>query len=140
MERYSKYKKHTVDTYAELLRKAFKAKGIYEAERHDTVIMSIAPLFVRLEQARESIKKHGVLVEQADTNKNIKLVRNPAIDVELAVVDRIRKSLKDMNLFVDKRNNADDDDDESDNTGDPMAELTAIMGGITRQSYKRPTA
>ncbi len=139
MERYSKYKVHTEDTYAKLLKAAFEARGIYDSNRHDTVIMAIAPLFVRLEQARKEIVKYGVLIKTKDTNQNDKFTRNPAIDIEIALVDRIRKTLKDMNLFVEKRvEDNDEEDNSTDNdSGDPLAQLTAIMGGVEKRTYRK---
>lgn len=136
MEKYLKYRHHDEDDFARLLVKAFKAQGIYEKNKHDTIIMAIAPMFVRLEQARDAIADYGVLIEETTREKNIHFVRNPACDLEAIYVDRIRKALHDVGMYVEsvpKKTASDDSDDDSDF----LSTLGRLIGSISRKDYHK---
>jgi hypothetical protein len=140
MEKYSAYKKHTVDTYSKLLVSALKSAGIYDSQKHDAVIGGVlAPLFQRLEEARNSIAQYGMLITEMTREDHEVLKRNPACDLELAIVDRIRKMLKEINLF-DAKKDDEDTTEEKEDENDSLTKISGILGGITYQRYKKPNA
>ena len=142
MEKYIKYKAHTEDDFARLLVKAFKAQGIYDSQKHDTIILAIAPLFVRLEQARDAIADYGVLVTEITREGNERYVRNPACDIESAYVDRIRKALHDVGMYIEAKPDKTNPEDDivADHKSDSLSELGHLIGGIGKRSYRKPDA
>jgi hypothetical protein len=138
MEKYIKFKTHREDDFARLLKKAFQAQGIYDKDKHDTIIMAIAPLFVRLEEARNEIANRGLLLEEESREGNIRYVRNPACDIEAVYIDRIRKALKDVGMYYEAKPKASASESEGD--GDSLNALGNMIGGITRRDYRKPNA
>ena len=138
MEKYAKYKKHTSDTFARLIADSLKARGVYDSGKHDTIIMTIAPLFVRLEQARAAINKYGVIVIEESREGKPRYSRNPACDLEAALVKQIRSSMKDLGLFERPKESDDDSYQEaSEDRDDPLCQITSILDGINKKVYKK---
>ena len=139
MEKYIKYKHHNEDDFARLLVKAFRAQGIYDKNKHDTIIMAIAPLFVRLEQARDAIDENGVLLEETSREGNTRFVRNPACDLEAIYVDRIRKALHDVGMYIEmapKKTVSNDSDEDSDS----LSTLGRIVSNVSQRDYRKPVS
>ena len=137
MEKYIKYRHHDEDDFARLLVKAFRAQGIYDKNKHDTIIMAIAPMFVRLEQARDAIADHGVLLEETTREDNTHFVRNPACDLEAIYVDRIRKALHDVGMYVEAVPKKNISGTASDEDSDPLSTLGRMIGSISRKDYHK---
>lgn len=137
MEKYAKYKKHTSDTFARLIADSLKARGVYDSGKHDTIIMTIAPLFVRLEQARAAINKYGLMIVEESREGKPRYSRNPMCDLEAALVKQIRASLKDLGLFETAKKDDDSYQETSADSDDSYCQLTSILGGIERKVYKK---
>lgn len=77
IEEYKTWKAHSVDEYAELLRKEMKANGLHP-ERHEQAIMDCAAIMRRIRDEEDCIYNDGYLVTVPTVHGETK-TKNPAL-------------------------------------------------------------
>lgn len=145
MEKYSKYRKHTVDTYARELVDAMKAKGDYNPAKHDPFIMSTAMAMKLLQDAQNDIDKNGMMLTTISREGAERHQMNPLANVVAQQQIIIRQNFYKLGLIGVQNGNSnaavpDSDDGDTDATtgrGDALSELTAIVGGQAKKTYKK---
>ena len=75
-EKYAKWKEHTVDEYADLLRDEMEANGLHP-ERHEQTIMECAAIMYRIRKWEAQLEDGLMLA--VDTVHGTTSVKNPAI-------------------------------------------------------------
>ena len=75
-ENYAKWKNHTVDEYADLLRDEMEANGLHP-ERHEQAIMECAEIMCQIRRCNEELE-NGLLLKVSTVHGTTE-IKNPAI-------------------------------------------------------------
>lgn len=135
METDKQISRHTVDTFAKNIKKAMEERGIYQPY-FDMTIHLLASTYKRYEQARKMVDKELVITETSREGNSRKSV-SPAFVVEVKCLELIRKYAKELGLFLNEKSQDDDDAvTKGEKENDQITELTNIMNGIERKSYR----
>lgn len=135
METDKQISRHTVDTFAKNIKKAMEEMGIYKPA-FDMTIHLLASTFKRYEQARKMADKELIITEKSREGNSRKSV-SPAFVVEVKCLELIRKYAKELGLFLNDKSTDDDDaDTKGEKENDQISELTNIMNGIERKTYR----
>lgn len=135
METDKQISRHTVDTFAKNIKKAMEERGIYQPY-FDMTIHLLASTYKRYEQARKMVDKELVITETSREGNSRKSV-SPAFVVEVKCLELIRKYAKELGLFLNEKSQDDDDTDtKGEKENDQISELTNIMNGIERKTYR----
>lgn len=135
METDKQISRHTVDTFAKNIKKAMEERGIYQPY-FDMTIHLLASTYKRYEQARKMVDKELVITETSREGNSRKSV-SPAFVVEVKCLELIRKYAKELGLFLNEKSTDDDDaDTKVEKENDQISELTNIMNGIERKTYR----
>ena len=135
METDKQISRHTVDTFAKNIKKAMEERGIYQPY-FDMTIHLLTSTYKRYEQARKMVDKELVITETSREGNSRKSV-SPAFVVEVKCLELIRKYAKELGLFLNEKSTDDDDTDtKGEKENDQISELTNIMNGIERKTYR----
>lgn len=126
-EKYAKWKKHTVDEYADLLRVEMEANGLHP-ERHEQTIMECAAIMARIRKWEDKLDE-GLLLE-VDTVHGTTSVKNPAIMMINYDEQRFAALAARLGIMVNMGGRPNSDKTKmEDNSGDSLRKFMAgVMG------------
>lgn len=126
-EKYAKWKKHTVDEYADLLREEMEANGLHP-ERHEQTIMECAAIMARIRKWEEKLDE-GLLLE-VDTVHGTTSVKNPAIMMINYDEQRFAALAARLGIMVNMGGRPNSDKTKmEDNSGDSLRKFMAVVNG-----------
>ncbi len=126
-EKYAKWKKHTVDEYADLLREEMEANGLHP-ERHEQTIMECAAIMARIRKWEDKLDE-GLLVE-VDTVHGTTSVKNPAIMMINYDEQRFAALAARLGIMVNMGGRPNSDKTKmEDNSGDSLRKFMAVVNG-----------
>lgn len=126
-EKYAKWKKHTVDEYADLLRVEMEANGLHP-ERHEQTIMECAAIMARIRKWEDKLDE-GLLLE-VDTVHGTTSVKNPAIMMINYDEQRFAALAARLGIMVNMGGRPNSDKTKmEDNSGDSLRKFMAGVKG-----------
>lgn len=126
-EKFAKWKKHTVDEYADLLREEMEANGLHP-ERHEQTIMECAAIMARIRKWEDKLDE-GLLVE-VDTVHGTTSVKNPAIMMINYDEQRFAALAARLGIMVNMGGRPNSDKTKmEDDSGDSLRKFMAVVNG-----------
>ena len=129
IEKFDKWKKHTVDEYAQLIRDEMEANGLHP-ERHEQSVMECAAIMVRIRKDEEYIEKEGFLV-MVPTPRGQAAIKNPAIMMLNYDEQRFAALAARLGILVNMGGRPNDDSIKmEDNSNDKLASFIGKINGV----------
>lgn len=126
-EKYAKWKNHTVDEYADLLRDEMEANGLHP-ERHEQTIMECAAIMYRIRKWEAQLE--GGLMLAVDTVHGTTSVKNPAIMMINYDEQRFAALAARLGIMVNMGGRPNSDKTKmEDNSGDSLRKFMAVVNG-----------
>lgn len=126
-EKFAKWKKHTVDEYADLLREEMEANGLHP-ERHEQTIMECAAIMFRIRKWEDQLEA-GLMLE-VDTVHGTTNVKNPAIMMINYDEQRFAALAARLGIMVNMGGRPNSDKTKmEDDSGDSLREFMAVVNG-----------
>lgn len=126
-ENYAKWKNHTVDEYADLLRDEMEANGLHP-ERHEQAIMECAAIMYRIRKWEAQLEDGLMLA--VDTVHGTTSVKNPAIMMINYDEQRFAALAARLGIMVNMGGRPNSDKTKmEDNSGDSLRKFMAVVNG-----------
>lgn len=126
-EKYAKWKNHTVDEYAGLLRDEMEANGLHP-ERHEQTIMECAAIMYRIRKWEAQLEDGLMLA--VDTVHGTTTVKNPAIMMINYDEQRFAALAARLGIMVNMGGRPNSDKTKmEDDSGDSLRKFMAVVNG-----------
>ena len=126
-EKYAKWKEHTVDEFADLLRDEMEANGLHP-ERHEQAIMECAAIMYRIRKWEAQLEDGLMLA--VDTVHGTTSVKNPAIMMINYDEQRFAALAARLGIMVNMGGRPNSDKTKmEDDSSDSLRKFMAVVNG-----------
>lgn len=126
-EKYAKWKEHTVDEFADLLRDEMEANGLHP-ERHEQAIMECASIMYEIRRCEEQLK--GGFLLEVSTVHGTTQIKHPAIAMLSNERQRFAALAARLGILVNMGGRPNSDKTKmEDNNGDSLRKFMAVVNG-----------
>ena len=126
-EKYAKWKEHTVDEFADLLRDEMEANGLHP-ERHEQAIMECAAIMYRIRKWEAQLEDGLMLA--VDTVHGTTSVKNPAIMMINYDEQRFAALAARLGIMVNMGGRPNSDKTKmQDDSSDSLRKFMAVVNG-----------